>query len=206
MKQGAFYSQVSVGALAVNNYNQPGSASMAESQGKAAYLWLTTFPNTWIESTKTKPSAPGIDQTLNVVGQLNSAEKREGTSVAGSSNNEMPSGTHSSSGLKLKPLNTLVQKEFNNQSQPNLLPKPSIAPTPSKTCTAKKIFAGKDGKIIGHQVSNAGAAPPPGKVAIPNLASENQAGATGTHQKIKIVKSADGKIQVHTSLFTCIHE
>ena len=123
MKQGAFYSEVSVGALAVNNHNQPGSTSMAESQGKAAYLWLTTFPNTWIESTK--PSAPGIDQTLNVVGQLNSAEKREGTSVAGSSNNEMPSGTHSSSGLKLKPLSTLVQKEFNNQSQPSILPKPS---------------------------------------------------------------------------------
>ena len=124
MKQGAFYSQVCVGALAVNNHNQPGSATLAESQGKAAYLWLTTFPNTWIESTKTKPSAPGIDQTLNVVGQLNSAEKRERTSVAGS-NNEMPSGTHSSSGLKLKPLSTLVQKEFNNQSQPSILPKPS---------------------------------------------------------------------------------
>jgi len=63
--------------------------------------------------------------------------------------------------------------------------------------TAKKIFISKDGKIIGHQM--AGGAPP-GKVAIPSLASKAAApavnSAPGTQQKVQIVKSADGKIQV----------
>ena len=48
-------------------------------------------------------------------------------------------------------------------------------------------------------MSNAGAAPP-GKVAIPNLASKNQTGAAGTQQKVQIVKSADGKIQVRPTV------
>ena len=64
--------------------------------------------------------------------------------------------------------------------------------TPSTPSTAKKIFISKDGKIIGHQASNAMAAPP-GKVAIPSLASKPQPSA---QQKVQIVKSADGKIQV----------
>ena len=72
---------------------------------------------------------------------------------------------------------------------------------------AKKIFITKDGKIIGHQLA------PPGKVAIPNLASKVvggspvpasassvspavAAGQTPVQQKVQIVKSADGKIQV----------
>merc|ERR1719234_1952998 len=80
------------------------------------------------------------------------------------------------------------------QGEPKLIAaKGMTSNTPN---TAKKIFVSKDGKIIGHQVSNAGAAPP-GKVAIPSLASKNQAGgAAGTQQKVQIVKSADGKIQV----------
>lgn len=62
--------------------------------------------------------------------------------------------------------------------------------------TAKKIFISKDGKIIGHQM--AGGAPP-GKVAIPSLASKAAPAVSspaGTQQKVQIVKSADGKIQV----------
>merc|ERR1719447_1275035 len=78
------------------------------------------------------------------------------------------------------------------QGEPKLIAAKGVTSTPN---TAKKIFVSKDGKIIGHQVSNAGAAPP-GKVAIPSLASKNQAGAAGTQQKVQIVKSADGKIQV----------
>ena len=79
------------------------------------------------------------------------------------------------------------------QGEPKLIAAKGVNSTPNN---AKKIFVSKDGKIIGHQVSNAGAAPP-GKVAIPNLASKNQpAGAAGTQQKVQIVKSADGKIQV----------
>merc|ERR1719273_2929685 len=78
------------------------------------------------------------------------------------------------------------------QGEPKLIAAKGINSTPN---TAKKIFVSKDGKIIGHQVSNAGAAPP-GKVAIPSLASKNQPGAAGTQQKVQIVKSADGKIQV----------
>ena len=112
VKQGTLYSQVSVGALAVNNHNHPGSASMAESQGKAAYVWLTTFPNTWnswIESST--PSAPDCDRPLNLVGHLNSAEKRQGTSSAGSNSEQVLSGTPSSSVLKLKPMSMLVQTE-----------------------------------------------------------------------------------------------
>ena len=69
--------------------------------------------------------------------------------------------------------------------------------------TAKKIFITKDGKIIGHQI-----AAPPGKVAIPNLtqtgkppagvspAAAVQTPAAPVQQKVQIVKSADGKIQV----------
>ena len=68
----------------------------------------------------------------------------------------------------------------------------SVVVTSNTPNTAKKIFVSKDGKIIGHQVSNSAAAPP-GKVAIPNLASKVQ---PGTQQKVQIVKSADGKIQV----------
>merc|ERR1719341_3038352 len=78
------------------------------------------------------------------------------------------------------------------QGEPKLIAAKGVNSTPN---TAKKIFVSKDGKIIGHQVSNAGAAPP-GKVAIPSLASKNQPGAAGTQQKVQIVKSADGKIQV----------
>jgi len=64
--------------------------------------------------------------------------------------------------------------------------------------TAKKIFISKDGKIIGHQVAGGGA--PPGKVAIPSLANKAAgpalAAGGGSQQKVQIVKSADGKIQV----------
>jgi len=62
--------------------------------------------------------------------------------------------------------------------------------------TAKKIFISKDGKIIGHQM--AGGAPP-GKVAIPSLVNKGAPAISpgpGTQQKVQIVKSADGKIQV----------
>ena len=55
---------------------------------------------------------------------------------------------------------------------------------------AKKVFMTKDGKVIGHQLA------PPGKVAIPPTpASPGQAGQAN-QQKVQIVKSADGKIQV----------
>ena len=73
----------------------------------------------------------------------------------------------------------------------------------------KKIFITKDGKVIGHQI-----AAPPGKMPIPNL-TPTKAGAaspgmvqptpgvtpagspaTPVQQKVQIVKSADGKIQV----------
>merc|ERR1719422_984150 len=62
--------------------------------------------------------------------------------------------------------------------------------------TAKKIFISKDGKIIGHQM--AGGAPP-GKVAIPSLVNKGAPAVSpgpGAQQKVQIVKSADGKIQV----------
>ena len=69
---------------------------------------------------------------------------------------------------------------------------------------AKKIFITKDGKIIGHQL-----AAPPGKVPIPNLTPTKQptgnmtgppaatpSPAAPVQQKVQIVKSADGKVQV----------
>ena len=74
----------------------------------------------------------------------------------------------------------------------------------SDTNTAKKIFITKDGKVIGHQI-----AAPPGKVPIPNLtptkpgpggspavAPAAAASPAPVQQKVQIVKSADGKIQV----------
>ena len=74
----------------------------------------------------------------------------------------------------------------------------------SDTNTAKKIFITKDGKVIGHQI-----AAPPGKVPIPNLtptkpgpggspavAPGAAASSAPVQQKVQIVKSADGKIQV----------
>merc|ERR1719450_1079005 len=87
----------------------------------------------------------------------------------------------------------------------------SSKPDTSIGNTAKKIFITKDGKIIGHQI-----AAPPGKVAIPNLTQtgkqqqaagvspavqttavqQQQAPAAPVQQKVQIVKSADGKIQV----------
>jgi hypothetical protein len=77
------------------------------------------------------------------------------------------------------------------QPEPRLISANRLTPgTPSN---AKKIFVSKDGKIIGHQVSNSGVAPP-GKVAIPSLASKG--GQPGTQQKVQIVKSADGKVHV----------
>ena len=77
----------------------------------------------------------------------------------------------------------------------------------SDTNTAKKIFITKDGKVIGHQIAAPGA--PPGKVPIPNLtptkpgpggspavAPGAAASPAPVQQKVQIVKSADGKIQV----------
>ena len=106
-KEDKFFSKVRVGALAVFDQNSLGSASLAESQGKAAYTWLTTFPNTWMESATSSKAGPSPGP-LNLVGQLNSAEKIQSSGFAGSnrdSENDM------SSSLKLKPLSTLVQKE-----------------------------------------------------------------------------------------------
>ena len=67
------------------------------------------------------------------------------------------------------------------------------------TPPAKKIFITKDGKVIGHQI----AAPPGGKMAIapssttPNKLTPGASPATPVQQqKVQIVKSADGKIQV----------
>ena len=64
---------------------------------------------------------------------------------------------------------------------------------------AKKIFISRDGKIIGHQISSQ--ATPPGKIAIapanakPALVAVAPAQAS-PQQKVQIVKTADGKIQV----------
>ena len=68
----------------------------------------------------------------------------------------------------------------------------------------KKIFITKDGKVIGHQI-----AAPPGKMPIPSLTPTKPglgqptptvtpvaSPATPVQQKVQIVKSADGKIQV----------
>ena len=85
-KDGKFYSKVSVGTLlAASDQNSSGSASLAESQGRAAHTFLSTFPHTWMESTT--PKAP--DQVVssqarpfNLVGQLNSAGKSPGSSLA----------------------------------------------------------------------------------------------------------------------------
>ena len=69
----------------------------------------------------------------------------------------------------------------------------------------KKIFITKDGKVIGHQI-----AAPPGKMPIPNLTPTKPGASPGlghptpsvtpaaspVQQKVQIVKSADGKIQV----------
>jgi len=65
---------------------------------------------------------------------------------------------------------------------------------------AKKIFMSKDGKVIGHQIANVGQSPqnkvaPPGKVAIPPTPAVASPGQSN-QQKVQIVKSADGKIQV----------
>ena len=72
----------------------------------------------------------------------------------------------------------------------------SSKPDTSIGNTAKKIFITKDGKIIGHQI-----AAPLSKVAIQNLlqTGKQPAGvspAAPVQQKVQIVKSADGKIQV----------
>ena len=53
----------------------------------------------------------------NLVGQLNSAGKSRGTSLA-EGNSENQGGTLSSSGIKLKPLGMLVQKEVKRPLQP----------------------------------------------------------------------------------------
>ena len=64
---------------------------------------------------------------------------------------------------------------------------------------AKKIFISRDGKIIGHQLSTTST--PPGKIAIapatpkPTLAAVAPIQAS-PQQKVQIVKTADGKIQV----------
>ena len=44
--------------------------------------------------------------------------------------------------------------------------KTAVGTTPNN---AKKVFIWRDGRIIGHQVTNSGSAPQPGKVAIPKL-------------------------------------
>ena len=114
-KEDKFFSKVRVGALAVFDQNSLGSASLAESQGKAAYTWLTTFPNIWMESVTLpkaapSPSPPVLDHArpFNLVGQLNSAEKIQSSGFAGSNGD---SQNDKSSSLKLKPLSMLVQKE-----------------------------------------------------------------------------------------------
>ena len=120
VKEGNFHSRVSVGTLSVLDQNSPGCESLAESEGKAAFAWLTTFSNTWIGSLSPK-ATPASDEAVsnplsenssvlnqarpsNLVGQLNSAGKSRGTE-------ETHRGTLSSSGIKLKPLGMLVQKE-----------------------------------------------------------------------------------------------
>ena len=124
MKEGHFYSRVSVGTLSALDQNSLGCASLAESEGKAAFAWLTTFSNTWIGSLTPKASSapdqasssPFPENMLNqvrpsnLVGQLNSAGKSRGTILA-EGNFENQHGTLSSSGIKLKPLDMLLQKE-----------------------------------------------------------------------------------------------
>jgi hypothetical protein len=103
-----------------------------------------------------------------------------------------------------------------------------VAAHPATTATAslatppgaKKIFISRDGKVIGHQIATTGvvaAAPgvPAGKVAIaptpvvaripapttPQPAAAVTAGNVSTsQQKVQIVKTADGKIQVSLSV------
>ena len=80
---------------------------------------------------------------------------------------------------------------------------------------AKKIFISRDGKIIGHQMSTSSpvlSATPPGKIAIapakppaapaPVVSSSPTA---GTQQKVQIVKTADGKIQVRVKLILSLN-
>ena len=131
LKEGNFHSRASVGTLTVLDQNSPGCASLAESEEKAAFTWLTTFSNTWTGSPK---ASPAPDQAVsnplsenvsvlnqarpsNLVGQLNSAGKSRGTSLA-EGNSENQGGTLSSSGIKLKPLGMLVQKEVKRPLQP----------------------------------------------------------------------------------------
>jgi pimeloyl-ACP methyl ester carboxylesterase len=87
---------------------------------------------------------------------------------------------------------------------------------------AKKIFISRDGKIIGHQIGTAAVGSPAGKVAIaptpPTVtritaaaapaSNTNQLAAAASspgssqpagQQKVQIVKTADGKIQVSSS-------
>ena len=91
---------------------------------------------------------------------------------------------------------------------------------------AKKIFLSRDGKFIGHQIGSTtpavspAAAVPVGKVAIAptplvtritaspatpqQLSSSPVAAAsslTGSQQKVQIVKTADGKIQVSWKIY-----
>ena len=112
-KEDKFYSKVRVGILAVFDQNSPGSGSVAESQDKAAYTWLTTFPNTWLESATSKAGSalgqsPLKDHALpcNLAGQLNSAEKKQSSGFA-----ENSGDAPSSSGVQLKPLSMHAKKK-----------------------------------------------------------------------------------------------
>ena len=77
---------MSVGTLlAASDQNSSGSASLAESQGRAAHAFLSTFPHTWMESTTPKAPDQAVSsqaRPFNLVGQLNSAGKSPGSSLA----------------------------------------------------------------------------------------------------------------------------
>ena len=101
-KQGNFLSKVSVGTLSVFDQNSAGSASQAESEGKAAEAWLNTFSSTLVESATSnsnagsalvRPAALDPSRPFNLVGQLNNSTGiKQGSDSGGAS------------GLMLKPV------------------------------------------------------------------------------------------------------
>jgi len=140
-KEGKLYSKVCVGTLAVFDQKSPGSATLAESQGKAAFTWLTTFPNTWMESATAKT---GPDRAITVLDYARPTvelpEKKPLPGVVGSCGDSQ-NGTTCSSSLKLKPLSMLVQKEV-KEVQPGV------------TEVAGQVVTGPDTSKVGESPSS----------------------------------------------------
>ena len=101
---------------------------------------------------------------------------------------------------------TIMKTVMNAPNQSRLV---QSTPQQPQQPQAKKVFISKDGKIIGAQLlnspaSSAGGSPATNKISIPSVGGVSNPVATPTvvqpqpqaQQKVQIVRSADGKIQV----------